>query len=59
VVWKVYLRTIIIYAIVGISIYHDKYNQAGLLVMVDAVMGLQSRHMAFIASHIAEMNQKK
>jgi hypothetical protein len=46
-VWKVYLRTILIYSLVGISayIYKEKYNNInGLLIIIDALMGLQSRH---------------
>jgi hypothetical protein len=59
VVWKTYLRTIITYSIAGACIYVNKYDHAGLLVIVDALMGLQSRHMAFIASNICAMNTKK
>lgn len=47
-VWKVYIRTVITYFIVLILsiIYGDKYlNVSGMLVVVDALMGLQSRHI--------------
>lgn len=46
-VWKVYLRTILVYTLIGISsiFYKEKYNQlSGLLIIVDSLMGLQSRH---------------
>lgn len=59
VVWKVYLRPIIIYALAGTCIYNDRFDQAGALFIVDALMGLQSRHSAFVCSHINEMNKKK
>ena len=47
-VWKVYLRTVLFYAIVFFLVtkYENKYNNvAGTLIIVDALMGLQSRHM--------------
>ena len=47
-VWKVYLRTVLIYATIGLLIlrYGDKYtNIYGTLMIVDALMGLQSRHI--------------
>lgn len=46
--WKVYLRTILIYSIsLIISILDKKNNRnnAGILIMIDALMGLQSRHI--------------
>ncbi len=46
-VWKVYMRTVLVYGLVAVSslIYKEKYNNlAGLLIIVDALMGLQSRH---------------
>ncbi len=54
VVWKTYLRTVISYSLAGAGIYNGYNKQAGLLVIVDALMGLQSRHMAFVASHIVK-----
>lgn len=47
-VWKVYLRTIISYAVVLFLItkYDDKYNSvAGTIIIMDSLMGLQSRHI--------------
>lgn len=47
-VWKVYLRTVIVYLLVGLSayIYKEKYSSVnGTLIIVDALMGLQSRHI--------------
>ena len=47
-IWKVFLRTIIVYAIIAILIlkYNDKYTTVyGILIIVDALMGLQSRHI--------------
>ena len=47
-VWKVYLRTVLFYAIVFFLVtkYENKYNNvAGTLIIVDALMGLQSRHI--------------
>ena len=47
-VWKVYMRTVIVYAIVFILtiIFGDKYNSvSGTLIIVDGLMGLQSRHI--------------
>jgi H+/Cl- antiporter ClcA len=47
-VWKVYLRTIIVYFIVGSSAlyYKDKYSSVnGILIIIDSLMGLQSRHI--------------
>ena len=47
-VWKVYLRTVLIYFTVFVLIfkYGDDYRQVcGTLLIVDAMMGLQSRHI--------------
>ena len=47
-VWKVYMRTVIVYAIVFILTlkFGDQYNSvSGTLIIVDALMGLQSRHI--------------
>lgn len=42
--WKVYLRTAIAYSTALLFTYNDHYNEAGLIVIVDALMGIQSRH---------------
>lgn len=57
VVWKSYLRTVLAYSIAIICLHTNRYDHAGLLIISDALMGLQSRHTAFVASHI--MSQKK
>lgn len=47
-IWKVYLRTVLSYAIVLFLVtkYDDRYyNVAGTIIIVDALMGLQSRHI--------------
>jgi len=56
VVWKTYLRTVIAYTVSLGLIYKNRYDLAGSIIIVDALMGLQSRHMAFISSYI---NEKK
>lgn len=46
-VWKVYMRTVLTYIFVLLFTYFYKdkyYNLSGLLIIVDALMGLQSRH---------------
>jgi hypothetical protein len=47
-VWKVYLRTVLVYSIVlGLTLkYGDTYRHiSGTLIIVDALMGLQARHI--------------
>ncbi len=47
-IWKVYLRTVLVYAIVLFLVtkYNNKYNNiAGTLIIGDALLGLQSRHI--------------
>lgn len=44
--WKVYARTILVYALVSVLMFHGKRDAAGVLILVDALMGLQSRHIA-------------
>lgn len=58
-IWKVYMRTVLSYALAGFAIQHDRYDHAGMIVIVDALMGLQSRHTAFISSYITKQNKKK
>jgi hypothetical protein len=44
--WKTYERTILIYGLVPYFTYtKTDHNYAGLLVILDAIMGLQSRHI--------------
>ena len=42
--WKVYLRTVVAYSTALLFTYNDHYNEAGLVVITDALMGIQSRH---------------
>ena len=47
-IWKVYLRTVLTYAVVLFLVtkYNDTYyNVAGTIIIIDALMGLQSRHI--------------
>lgn len=47
-VWKVYLRTVLVYSIVLLLTikYDNQYNHvSGILIITDALMGLQSRHI--------------
>jgi len=47
-VWKIYLRTVLVYSIVLLlSVkYNNQYNHiSGTLIIIDALMGLQSRHI--------------
>lgn len=57
-IWKVYMRTTITYAMSAILIMFDKYSEAGMLMTVDSLMGLQSRHMAYAASVIVASEKK-
>ncbi len=59
-VWKVFSRTVIVYAIIAILIlkYNDKYSTVyGILIIVDALMGLQSRHIFDRLSLLNKVNQ--
>lgn len=47
-IWKVYLRTVLSYAIVLFitTKYDNKYNSvSGTIIIIDSLMGLQSRHI--------------
>ncbi len=50
--WKVYTRTMLVYVLVAVLLYFEKRDVAGALIVVDALMGLQSRHMARLLSAI-------
>lgn len=54
--WKVYLRTVIAYGVIGLMIHQQKYDIAGTIIITDALLGLQSRHMAHIASYLSQKN---
>lgn len=57
-IWKVYMRTTITYAMSALLIWFDKYSEAGMLMTVESLMGLQSRHMAYVASAIVAAEKK-
>jgi len=54
--WKVYLRTVIAYGLTALMIHKNKYDIAGTIIITDALLGLQSRHMAHIASYLSQKN---
>ena len=43
--WKVYSRTVLTYLLVA-HIYHSSRTMSGTLIIMDALLGLQSRHIA-------------
>ncbi len=43
--WKEYNRTLISYSIAGLFTKKKKYNDAGLLIIIDSLIGLTSRHI--------------
>jgi len=45
-VWKTYPRMLIAYSVALYLVYTNQSQYAGLLIVVDALMGVQSRHMA-------------
>jgi len=53
-VWKFYPRPLIAYASALVSVSMGHPVQAGMLVVVDALMGLQSRHSAHTATVISK-----
>lgn len=46
-VWKVYLRMIIAYTCNVILIKQNYFKEAGMLMIIDALMGLQSRQISY------------
>ena len=51
--WKVYIRTVILYAIILVNYKNKNLKQiASSMIILDAVMGLQSR---FIQSNISRL----
>ncbi len=52
VVWKAYLRNIIAYSVAGGLIYKKRFDLAGTIMIADALMGTQSRHMAHVMSYL-------
>lgn len=46
--WKPYLRSTLSYILVTLFLYMDKYDTAGLIVIIDALMGVQARHNAVL-----------
>ena len=61
-IWKVYLRTVLIYTIILFLVtkYNNKYNNvAGTLIIVDAILGLQSRHIFEQIEYVLTKNKIK
>ena len=52
--WKSYIRMLVAYSVALFMVMRKEYSNAGLLVIVDALMGLQSRHSASVASRICK-----
>lgn len=52
VVWKAYLRNVIAYTVAGGLIYKKRFDLAGTIMIADALMGTQSRHMAHAMSYL-------
>ncbi len=46
-VWKVYQRMIMAYTCAVICIKYGSYKEAGMLMIVDALMGVQSRQISY------------
>lgn len=44
--WKVYLRTMVSYSTIAYLLSIQKNKEAGIIAIVDALLGLQSRHTA-------------
>lgn len=44
--WKVYLRTVASYSTIAYLLSIQKNKEAGIIAIVDALLGLQSRHTA-------------
>ncbi len=49
--WKAYQRTVISYLGSLLFALNHRYSEAGLLIIADAAMATQSRHMAYVATH--------
>jgi hypothetical protein len=50
-VWKAYQRTVLSYLISLLFMTKNRTTEAGMFVMLDAIMATQSRHMAYVATH--------
>ncbi len=50
--WKNYLRFIMIYSMSIYLMSKDKHQYAGMLMIMDAMMGLESRHTAHVLTKI-------
>lgn len=55
VVWKSYLRTIVAYSFAGGLIYNKRFDSAGIVMIADALMGLQSRHLSHTMSYLHDL----
>lgn len=59
ILWKFYPRMVLAYSMAVYYIKTGRPRVAGLLVIVDALMGFQSRHMASVTSFAIETEKKK
>ncbi len=54
VVWKAYVRTIVAYIFAGGLIYNNRYDSAGIIMIADALMGAQSRHVSHTMTYLRD-----
>lgn len=59
ILWKFYPRLVLIYSMALYYIKKDRTEIAGFLVILDALMGFQSRHIASAASFAIDQAKKK
>ncbi len=52
VLWKNYPRFIFIYSLALYLLYNGESKSAGILIIVDAMMGLESRHTAAVINKV-------
>lgn len=52
--WKSYIRMLLAYSMTLFMIIRKDYSTAGMLVMIDALMGVDSRHSASVATYICK-----
>lgn len=53
-VWKSYPRVVIVYAVIAYLIKRGRLESAGTLAIVEAIMGLQSRHTAATITYMCK-----
>lgn len=52
VVWKSYDRAVLAYISTACLLGLGEYKSAGVVIIADALMGVQSRHSAFVSSYL-------